>query len=281
MTFEEFESCAQKALMAFIAVRDLVHENPLGKSMPDADRRRIEQLQEEAAIALGTIDHIIDRFGNRTCVFGTGDPEVDMFRESLSVSNSIGSAILDTSIAELRLLRAKLLGRVKNLSDCEINRLLGVESVSARSDGAPRPTASEKQIDVFVSYSTEDREIAEDLTNRLRALQLTVFMAHDTITTGPTWRSQVGIALRRCTVAVLLLSNRSLQSDWVRYEMGAIWALNKPAAPALIDCNLSQLPELVRDFQARAVPTAADRAFFCHEVERLVRETRTNGNRSV
>ena len=116
------------------------------------------------------------------------------------------------------------------------------------ADDALQPRESGKPIDVFISYSQQDREIAEDLANRLRALQLSVFLAHDTITTGPTWRSQVGVALRRCTVAVLLLSTSSLQSDWVRYEIGAIWALNKPAAPALLDCEAGQLPELVREF---------------------------------
>jgi hypothetical protein len=145
-----------------------------------------------------------------------------------------------------------------------------------RGDAERQLPKSGKPIDVFISYSTEDREIAKDLANRLRVLQLSVFMAHDTITTGPTWRSQVGVALRRCTVAVLLLSTRSLQSDWVRYEIGAIWALNKPVAPALVDCEIAQLPDLVREYQARSVPTAADRSIFCYEVERLVRAARTN-----
>ncbi len=146
---------------------------------------------------------------------------------------------------------------------------------------AEPPAESGKPIDVFISYSTTDRAIAEELANRLRALQLTVFLSHDTITTGPAWRSQVGVVLRRCGVAVLLLSTQSLHSDWVRYEIGALWALNKPVAPALLDCDASQLPELVRDFQSRSVATASDRAVFCHEVERLVRDTRTNDNRNA
>jgi hypothetical protein len=143
------------------------------------------------------------------------------------------------------------------------------------TDGTLLPGEFGKPIDVFISYSADDREIAEDLANRLRALQLSVFLAHDTITTGPTWRSQVGVALRRCTVAVLLLSSKSLGSDWVRYEIGAIWALNKPCAPALLNCEAAELPELVREFQARSVTTAGDRSVFCYEVERLVRNVRT------
>jgi len=149
------------------------------------------------------------------------------------------------------------------------------------SDAAKQPAEPGKPIDVFISYSTVDREIAEDLANRLRALQLMVFLAHDTIRTGPEWRSQVGVALRRCTVAVLLLSSHSVQSDWVRYEIGAVWALEKPAAPALLDCDMNQVPGLVRDFQARSVATTADRAIFCHEVERLVRNTRPNNVRNA
>jgi hypothetical protein len=140
---------------------------------------------------------------------------------------------------------------------------------------------SGRPLDVFISYSTADSNVAEDLANRLRALQLSVFLAHDTITTGPAWRSQVGVALRRCTVAVMLLSSRSIQSDWVRYEIGAIWALNKPAAPALLDCEPSQLPELLRDYQGRSVAEVSERAVFCHEVERLVRNTQANVNHTA
>jgi hypothetical protein len=146
---------------------------------------------------------------------------------------------------------------------------------------AERPAEPGKPIDVFISYSTADKTIAEDLANRLRALQLTVFLSHDTITTGPGWRSQVGVALRRCGIAVLLLSTDSIQSDWVRYEIGALWALNKPVAPALLGCDLSQVPELVRDFQARSVGSVSDRAVFCHEVEGLLRDNRTNENQNA
>lgn len=275
MTFEEFESHARKVISVFSTIRKLTRDeyNAKDHTSKSACCQQIDQLQEEAAVAIGAIDHIIDRFGKRTCVFGEGNHEVDMFRESLSITGICGAGILDNAAAELRLLLTRLRGRTMNLSVHEVSRLLSGDSMPHRSDAEGQPTGSDKQIDVFISYSSADREIAEDLANRLRALQLVVFMGHDTITTGPAWRTQVGVALRRCTIAVLLLSAQSLQSDWVRYEIGAIWALNKPVAPALLDCELTQLPELVRDFQARSVASPTDRAVFCHEVERLVRVT--------
>lgn len=160
--------------------------------------------------------------------------------------------------------------------------LQAIADLEIGSDTADEsPAEPGKPMDVFISYSTADRAIAEELANRLRALHLTVFLSHDTITTGPAWRSQIGVAIRRCTVAILLLSNHSLHSDWVRYEIGALWALNKPVAPALLDCDVSQLPELVRDFQARSVASDSNRAVFCYEVEKLVRETRTENTRNA
>src|SRR5947207_1428210 len=107
MTFEEFESHTRKAIAGLTAVRKLVQDKDGWDGAPGLtpdDRQRIELLQEESAEALGAIDHIIDRFGNRVCRFGQGYPEVDMFRESLSVTRFGGSGILDTAIAELRLL---------------------------------------------------------------------------------------------------------------------------------------------------------------------------------
>jgi hypothetical protein len=75
MTFDEFESYARKAIMAFAAVRKLVSERDRigGPGLTAADRVQIEQLQEEAAVALGAIDHLIDLL-NHICVLGQGGP---------------------------------------------------------------------------------------------------------------------------------------------------------------------------------------------------------------
>jgi hypothetical protein len=79
MTFEAFKAHAMTAIDAFCAVRDIVEK--YGLEMPANERTEIQRLQEKAATALGAIDHIIDQFGKRTCRFGEGNPEVDMFRK--------------------------------------------------------------------------------------------------------------------------------------------------------------------------------------------------------
>jgi hypothetical protein len=181
MTFEEFESYAKTAIAAFAAVRKLVSEKDgLGSSgLTAANHRQIEKLQEEAAVALGAIDHIIDRFGNRICVFGQGNREVDMFRESLSITGSCGSAILDTAIAELRLLVGRLRSRVSTLSGDEVSRFLSGGFSRQRN---PLPTSSSS---VFIVHG-HDGEAREAVARFVAKVGFDPVILHEQASAGQT-----------------------------------------------------------------------------------------------
>ena len=128
--------------------------------------------------------------------------------------------------------------------------------------------------DVFVSYSTKDASVAEDIAAKLRGRGCTVFLAHQTITVGPRWEDQVADAARSCSVAVLVLSRDSRDSDWVRYEIGALWALGKPVAPALVGPDPADVPELVRRYQGRPASSSEERTALCDELIRLIGKKR-------
>jgi len=129
-----------------------------------------------------------------------------------------------------------------------------------------------KSHDVFLSYSTADTLIAEEIAAGIRGRGFTVFLSHQTIKVGPKWEDQIADAARSCRLAVLLLSEDSRNSDWVRYEIGALWALGKHVAPALVGLLPSDLPELLRKYQGRPASSPIERKVFCDEVARLLTE---------
>jgi hypothetical protein len=125
--------------------------------------------------------------------------------------------------------------------------------------------------DIFISYSTKDTAIAELLAAQLRLKDLSVFLAHQTIDIGPRWETQVLDALRSCRLAIPILTPQSLSSDWVRYEIGAFWALGKLVAPALLGVKSSELPALLKQYQIRSISESGAVHDFCVEVHTMLR----------
>jgi hypothetical protein len=125
--------------------------------------------------------------------------------------------------------------------------------------------------DIFISYSTKDTTIAESLASQLRLKDLSVFLAHQTIDIGPRWETQVLDALRSCRLAIPILTPQSLSSDWVRYEIGAFWALGKLVAPALLGVKSSELPAMLKQYQIRSISESGAVHDFCVEVQTMLK----------
>jgi uncharacterized membrane protein YhaH (DUF805 family) len=71
--------------------------------------------------------------------------------------------------------------------------------------------------DVFISYSREDAAQAERIARGLEAMGLSVFWDNE-IPPGQTWADYIEAKLNRCNVAVVLWSEHSTKSQWVREE---------------------------------------------------------------
>ncbi len=176
MTFEEFKAHATRAISAFREVREIVLRGGLGER-PATETAEIDRLQEEAATALGAIDHIIDQFGTRTCRFGQGNPEVDMFRKSLAITDLSGAAILEDAIAELRLLVARLGGRGASLPDALPHEL------SSTPPEVSTAMSTNKRVFLVHGHDGEAREAAARF---LMTLGLEPVILHEQPTEGRT-----------------------------------------------------------------------------------------------
>lgn len=126
--------------------------------------------------------------------------------------------------------------------------------------------------DVFISYSTEDSKLADEIRSLFDDQELRCFFAEKDIHSGKRWREEIRKSMSSSRVVVLLLTPNSVNSKWVMCEAGAFWALQKPIVPAYMFINLGDIPELITEYQCRKIETTQQKNDFVNEVCRLCRE---------
>ena len=72
--------------------------------------------------------------------------------------------------------------------------------------------------EVFLSYSSRDRDLAERLARDLSKQGIPVFLEQDSLEPGHRWEEQIRNALERAEAMVVLLTPASLDSQWVTME---------------------------------------------------------------
>ena len=95
-----------------------------------------------------------------------------------------------------------------------------------------------KSIDVFISYSRKDTEFAKQLQRFLESKRLTVWR-DDAIRAGFAFRKEIAKALSTASVAVVIWTKHSINSEWVEWE--ASTALRRacylPTTDGSVDAN--------------------------------------------
>jgi len=72
--------------------------------------------------------------------------------------------------------------------------------------------------DIFLSYSTKDRDRLKPLVAALEQLGWSVFWDHQTVPIGKHWQNVIGQAIRDSRCVVVAWSKHSAQSEWVIEE---------------------------------------------------------------
>ncbi len=98
---------------------------------------------------------------------------------------------------------------------------------------------------VYISYSTKDEELAKDLSRRLRDAGVGVFLEKKMLEAGADWRREIMDALGKSDEVIVLLTDNSAHSQWVRYEMGIADALDKRLTPVVVNEGVEQLVPMV------------------------------------
>jgi hypothetical protein len=121
-----------------------------------------------------------------------------------------------------------------------------------RAKTAAQPPASHatSQYDVFLSYSTQDKDEAREIYSALVNAGKKCFMAEKSLQPGDNFQDEIRAALQASTDIWILVSPRSIRSAWVQREVSAAWALDKRIVPILLQCSPIDLPEILADAHA-------------------------------
>jgi TolB-like protein len=101
-----------------------------------------------------------------------------------------------------------------------------------------------KMADIFISYSSKDREKAEQLTQLLSSAGLSVWIDKQGIGPATSWSGEIVDAIDHCKALVVLLSENSVLSKNVVQEVALAFEKNKKILPL----DLEQVA-LTRDLQ--------------------------------
>ncbi|WP_372795063.1 toll/interleukin-1 receptor domain-containing protein [Pontiella sp.] len=103
--------------------------------------------------------------------------------------------------------------------------------------------------DVFISYSVEDSEIAQNLYKSCCSLQINTFLAEISLSPGNHWKGEIIANLKQSKWFLFLATPNSLKSDAVKHEIGAALALDKTIIPILHEVDYDEIPSWVSDHQ--------------------------------
>ena len=94
---------------------------------------------------------------------------------------------------------------------------------------------------IFISYSRKNMEAARAVRSVLQANGLSVWMDENSIVVGTDYADRIPAAIEACTAFVLVLSQESMMSAWVRKELDTALLMEKPILPIHIDkSNISR-----------------------------------------
>ncbi len=97
---------------------------------------------------------------------------------------------------------------------------------------------------VFISASAKDSELAQDLSYRLQEAGAKVVAGEKPALEGT--RISLDPHLMKADEVVVLLTDHSVNSQWVLLEMGAAWGQHKRLTPVIVGLEDRELPHVVK-----------------------------------
>lgn len=184
----------------------------------------------------GFIDHIVSAFPENYVIWRMSNSvkRLENKYDEGAVSFFIKDIRIKPSLDRISELEQRILTNrpdyLSQLHDLKIDvKALRPADIGDKSRKFEHP----KQYDVFVSFSSKDKEIADNIYNKIQAINFKCFLSGKEIKAGENFADRIQDALRRSNELVLLISENSLKSPWVQRECGAAWALGIQIIPIL------------------------------------------------
>lgn len=130
---------------------------------------------------------------------------------------------------------------------------------------------------VFVSYAHSDKQIAESVINGLQRKMCRVFY-DDGLTPGEPWNDELAEKVIKCECLVVLLTNNSASSKYVRTELNFAIAKDKTIIPVMFGKTILPpgIEMMLSPYQFIVVDPVNDIYYLENLVERLINALPTN-----
>lgn len=91
--------------------------------------------------------------------------------------------------------------------------------------------------DIFISYSSKDKAVADQVVAHIEKAGYTCWVAPRNIEGGAEYSEVIEKAILECQVFLLIFSENSAQSSWVKSELNIAFSENKYLVPYKIDAT--------------------------------------------
>jgi hypothetical protein len=102
---------------------------------------------------------------------------------------------------------------------------------------------------VFISSSYKDLDLARDLAKRLEETGVKVSSTEKSGESGGRLSKQVTKDLSNADEVVIILSDESVDSPWLMFELGAASSLRKRVTPIIVGVESNRLPSLIKSMK--------------------------------
>jgi len=104
-------------------------------------------------------------------------------------------------------------------------------------------TMENKPKHVFISYSSNDTKDAKNIQNILKNHNIDCFLAKDGLAQGDLFEESIRKKIMQAYELIVICTPNSINSSWVKKELGAAWVLKKRVVPIVNMMQIDDLPE--------------------------------------
>jgi hypothetical protein len=94
---------------------------------------------------------------------------------------------------------------------------------------------------IFISYATEDKELAGKIKECLEEIGYQAFLAHEDIEPTARWRDKIISDLKTCSIFIALRTENYIKKQYTEQECGFALAMNKRILSICINTKLSEM----------------------------------------
>ena len=110
---------------------------------------------------------------------------------------------------------------------------------------------------IFISSGFKDLDLARDLAKRLGETGVKVSSAERGVRSGEVLSNQITRQLSNVDEVMVIVTDNSVDSPWLMFELGAASSLRKRVTPLVVGVETNKLPSLIRSMNYIKYPDLA------------------------